>query len=620
MFAALRDYKSDAHRRLEFACTACNMPPAADSFTESAAAVAINMKTIVSQLDHAFRSAIAAAFDIHADPLIGPSQNERFGDYQSNAAMGLAKTLAERTGEKTNPRQVAEQIKAKLDLGELASEISIAGPGFINVRLSSGWLSRQLESLLQQAGTPERLGIDPASDPVRTVIDYSSPNVAKQMHVGHLRSTNLGDALARVLEFQGHDVIRQNHIGDWGTQFGMLLHYLKETGGGGAAHIADLDAFYKAAKARFDDDPRFAEAARQAVVNLQSGGEEELRLWRTIIDESRRHFERVYARMNVQLVREHERGESYYNPMLADVVKELREKGVAVESEGAIVVWVDGFEAPLIIQKSGGGFGYGTTDLAALGYRIRELGAKRIIYLTDSRQSQHFRQFFDAARRAGWTESVRLDHIMFGTILGPDNKPFKARSGESVKLMDLLEEAEQRALVIVEQKNPELPEEQKRRVARAVGIGAIKYFDLARDPIGNYVFDWDKMLAMEGNTAPYLQYAYARIRSIFRRGQERGITITAAGIQLDSPHEIALGKHILRLGEIVAIVGRELKPHHLCNYLYELATRFSGFFENCPVLQSEDPIRSSRLQLCETTARTLAMGLELLGIEHPEQM
>jgi len=363
------------------------------------------MQTIVSQLEQGFRHAISAALDLSADPLIGPSQNEKFGDYQCNAAMGLAKTVAEKTGQKTNPRQIAEQIKAKLDLGEMASEVSIAGPGFINVRLSPAWLAR----VLQQARLDPRLGIDPVSRPQRVVIDYPSPNVAKQMHVGHLRPTNMGEALSRILQFQGHQLIRQNHLGDWGTQFGMLLSYLKETGAGENAEIADLDAFYKAAKARFDEDPAFAEASRQTVVRLQQGGEEELRLWRRIVDESRRHFERVYERMSVSLRREDERGESFYNPMLADVVAELRDKAVAVESEGATVVWVEGFEAPLIIQKSGGGFGYGTTDLAALRFRVRELGAERLIYLTDSRQAQHFRQFFDAARRAGWTEGVRAE-------------------------------------------------------------------------------------------------------------------------------------------------------------------------------------------------------------------
>jgi arginyl-tRNA synthetase len=453
------------------------------------------------------------------------------------------------------------------------------------------------------------------------LVDYSGPNVAKEMHIGHLRSTNIGDALARVLSFEGNDVIRQNHIGDWGTQFGMLLAYLKKSQSEHSAHIEDLDAFYKQARKKFDEDPAFADQARATVVRLQSGEPEEKALWDRLAAESRAHFQPLYDQLNISLTAEHERGESFYNPFLADVVKELRDKGVAVESEGAIVVWVEGFEAPLIIQKSGGGFGYGTTDLAALRYRIRELGAKRLVYVTDSRQIQHFKQVFAAAAKAGWTPDVQLEHVTFGTILGEDGKPFAARKGESVRMRDVVKEARDRALAIVTEKNPDLPDDQRRAIAHAVGIGAIKYYDLARDRTNDYVFSWEKMLALDGNTAPYLQYAYARIRSIFRKAKEREIVIDPeVKIALESPHELALAKHILRLEEIVAIVDRELKPHHLCTYLYDLAVKFSGFFENCPVLQSEDPVRSSRLQICDVTARTLSLGLDLLGIEHPEQM
>jgi arginyl-tRNA synthetase len=576
------------------------------------------MQTIIDQLDRAFRTAIKAAVGLEADPLIGATQNDKFGDYQANAAMGLSKTIAQTTGEKSNPRELAEKIKAKLDLGEMASEITIAGPGFINVRLSPGWIAKQLHEVVGE----DRLGVPLMEKPQRVVIDYSGPNVAKQMHVGHLRPTNIGDAISRIVEFQGNTVVRQNHIGDWGTQFGMLLNYLKEIGPNHQSRISDLEEFYRAAKKRFDEDEKFATDARGMVVRLQGGGTEELALWRTIIDESRRHFEKVYDRMKVRLGREDERGESFYNPVLAEVVKELRDKSVAVQSEGATVVWVKGFEAPLIVQKTDGGFGYATTDLAALRFRVRDLHAERVIYVTDARQAQHFRQFMDAAARAGWTQDVPVDHIMFGMICGPDGKPFKSKTGENVKLNEVLDEAEKRGYEIARQKAAErevsLSEEQLRAIGHAVGVGGIKYYDLARDAIGNYAFDWDKMLALDGNTAPYLQYAYARIKSIFRKA---GVSPDfSAKVILDTPFELTLAKHILRLGEIIELVSRELKPHHLTGYLYDLATKFSSFYENCPVLQADDVTRASRLVLCEATARTMALGLDLLGIEHPEQM
>ena len=519
-----------------------------------------------------------------------------------------------KTGQKGNPHAVAEQIKGKLDLSGMASEVWIAGPGFINVRLSAGFLGRQLREIYND----ERLGIEKTGRPVRTVIDYSGPNVAKEMHVGHIRSTLIGDALARMIEFQGNQVVRQNHVGDWGTQFGMLLAYLRESSLGTDSHIGDLEEFYRSANKRFDEDAAFADEARQRVVRLQAGSPQELALWSRIVEESRRHFLPLYERMGIKLTRDDERGESFYNAFLADVVGDLRKQGVAEESQGAVVVWAGGFESPLIIQKTGGGFGYGTTDLAAIRFRVRELGARRIVYVTDARQIQHFRQVFAAARKAGWAEGVELDHVTFGSIMGEDGTPFKTRTGGVVKLKDLLDEAEERAFALVTEKNPELGEGQRREIARAVGIGGIKYYDLARDRTGDYGFSWEKMLAMDGNTAPYLQYAYARIRSIFRKaGTEAS---EEADIELGSPHELGLAKHILQLGQVIEVVGRELKPHHLCTYLYDLATKFSGFYENCPVLQGQEPTRSSRLGLCEVTARTMAVGLDLLGIEHPEQM
>ncbi|HWE93102.1 MAG TPA: arginine--tRNA ligase [Tepidisphaeraceae bacterium] len=578
------------------------------------------MQTIVSQLDAAFRSAISAAFGIDADPLLGASQNEKFADYQSNAAMGLAKVLSEKTGQKTNPRAVAEQIKAKLAeldlLGEMAQEVSIAGPGFINIRLAPAWLAKQLGAI---AADP-RLGIETAASPQRVVVDYSGPNVAKQMHVGHLRSTIIGDAISRVIEFQGHDVIRQNHIGDWGTQFGMLIAYLRAQGQEESRHIEDLESFYKEAKKKFDEDAAFQDEARKTVVRLQGGQPEELALWKRIVDESRRHFEPIYKRLGVKLAAENQRGESFYNPMLRKVVDDLKQKGLAVESEGAVAIFVEGFENPLIIEKSGGGFLYGTTDLAAIRYRVEKLHAQRIIYTHDSRQAQHFAQVFDTARRAGWANGVQLDYAPFGTMLGEDGKPFKARSGETVRLKDVLDEAERRALVIVLEKNPEFPESQRGQIAHSVGIGAVKYADLSKDRNSDYVFSWDKMLTFEGNTAPYMQYAHARIASIFRKAAGTGAIAPNLVPQLESPFEQSLAKHVLRFQEVIGLVSRELKPHHLSAYLYDLAGKFSSFYENCEVLKSEEPTRSSRLLLIDITRRTLATGLELLGIEHPDQM
>ena len=570
--------------------------------------------TILQQLDLIFRKAIHDAFGFDADPILSVAQNDKFGDYQSNAAMGLAKQVAEKTGQKTNPRAVAEQIKAKLELGEIASEVTIAGPGFLNVRLSPAWLAQQIE----ERRNDERLGIPPREAPQTVVVDYSGPNIAKQMHVGHLRSTIIGDAISRVLEFEQDKVIRQNHIGDWGTQFGMLIAFLNWTGLGTDAHIEDLEDFYRRAKKKFDDEPPFQDDARATVVRLQGGGTDELAAWKRIVDETRRDYQPVYERLGVKLRPEHERGESFYNQRLADVVRELKDKKIAIESEGATVVFVPGYENPLIIRKSDGGYLYGTTDLAAIRFRITELGANRIIYTHDSRQAQHFAQVFWTAKQAGWADNVSLEYAPFGTMLGEDGKPFKTRSGDTVKLKDLLAEAEERAFKLVTEKDAELPEAQRRDIARGVGIGAVKYADLSKDRTSDYMFSWDKMLSFDGNTAPYLQNAYVRIRSIFRKAESA--PASGAHVQLEQPHELSLVKHILRFGEVLELVARELKPHHLTNYLYELATRFHAFYEHCPVLKSEEPVRSSRLILCDVTARTLARALDLLGIEHPEQM
>jgi arginyl-tRNA synthetase len=578
------------------------------------------MQTITAQLTTLFKTAIRQALDLDADPLVSPAQNPKFGDYQANAAMGLAKTVSEQTGQKANPRQIAERIIAKLELGEMAEEVSIAGPGFINVKLSPTWLAGQMKELLSDT----RAGVAPAAAPQRVVVDYSAPNIAKELHVGHLRSTIIGDALARILGFLGHEVIRQNHVGDWGTQFGMLIANLQDLPeGAGDVELKDLEAFYVQAKKRFGDDPAFQQRARENVVKLQSGDPATLAAWKKLGEKTREHYLPIYRRLGVLLTPEDERGESFYNDLLPGVVADLKAMGLAEESEGATAVFIDGRDKPpVIVEKSGGGYLYATTDLAAIRYRVGTLHAQRVIYLVDARQSHHFAQVFATARKAGWApESVSLEHAAFGTMLGENGRPFATSKGGTAKLKDLLDEAEQRAAAVVTEKSTDLPAERKSQIATAVGIGAIKYADLSKDRTSDYVFSFDKMLALDGNTAPYLQYAHARVRSIFRRAAERGITYTPPhAITLDSPYEQALAKHIARFGEVLETVARELKPHHLCTYLYDLATRFSGFFENCPVLQSEDPLRSSRLALIDLTARTLATGLDLLGIEHPEQM
>ncbi|MGD0540521.1 MAG: arginine--tRNA ligase [Tepidisphaeraceae bacterium] len=641
------------------------------------------MPTILAQLDRLFRTAIQDAFNLESEAQIGVSQNEKFGDYQSNAAMGLAKTLAEKTGTKANPRAIAEQIVAKLKLGEIATQVTIAGPGFINVRLSPAWLAKQLNAISGDA----RLGIAPVAEVQRIVVDYSGPNIAKEMHVGHLRSTIIGDAISRVLEFQGNTIIRQNHIGDWGTQFGrvvLAIWYLvlaehlnrtealqelvarmreasdakDESAKAAVVHsLAELHRFFlsqdpsgtsifeprlktlklqlpplealyqfvtattecKAAESEMIQSHSLASLPRLFTTFIQNPQDsrnlQEKLAWEKAREATLETCDEIYRNLGVKLAPGDVRGESAYQDDLGKIVAELKSSGIAVESEGAVVVMAPGYESPLMIQKSDGGYLYGTTDLAAIRYRITRLGARRIVYTHDSRQQQHFAQVFWTARQI-WAKGVTLEYAPFGTMLGDDGKPFKSRSGGTVKLKDLLEEAEQRALRVVTEKQPDLPKAQRKAIAHAVGIGAVKYADLAKDRVSDYVFSFDKILALDGNTAPYLQYAHARIRSIFRRAGDAEF----GDIVLESPFELALAKHILRLGEIIDQVARELKPHHLCTYLYELAARFSGFFENCPVIQSPPPLRKSRLALCDLTARTLEVGLDLLGIEHPDQM
>lgn len=588
------------------------------------------MKSVREQIERAVIGALVKVVGPEAegmDPLVRPTQDPKFGDYQSNVALGLAKRLGRK------PREVAEELVAALDLAEVCEIPEIAGPGFINLRVRPAYLASSLAAI--QADP--RLGIEASADPERVVVDYSGPNVAKAMHVGHLRSTIIGDTIARLLEFQGHDILRLNHVGDWGTQFGMLIQHLRETAPEAAEnpeqfHISDLEAFYVAAKQHFDSDPAFQDRARQAVVDLQSGDPQARTLWEALCGESMRHAMEVYEELDIRgLVT---RGESFYNPMLPDVVKELEEKGLAVEDQGAVCVFVDGFTnregnpLPMIIRKSGGGYNYDTTDLAGVRHRVTEEHADRIIYVTDKRQAQHFEMVFAAARKAGWIpEDVRVEHVGFGMILGPDRKPFRSRDGGTVKLADLLQEAEERSYQLVgeDERRQGFSEAQRREIAHTVGIGAVKYADLSHNLATDYVFDWDTMLALEGNTAPYMLYAYARVRSI---GRKAGIDFDALPadlpIVLEHESEVALAKQLLNFGAVVRQVSEELRPHHLTDYLYSLSRAFSTFYDRergVRVIDAEpEAVRHSRLRLCDLTARTLKQGLYLLGIPVLEQM
>ena len=580
------------------------------------------MTDLQTAIEERFRAALAKAFgDEHrdTDPLVRPSTDARFGDYQANVAMSLAKAL------KQKPRDVAERILAALDAQDLFERVEIAGPGFVNMTVSASALAERIAAMLAD----ERLGMSRTDAPKKVVVDYSGPNVAKEMHVGHLRSTCIGDAIARVLRFIGHDVIGQNHLGDWGTQFGMLIQHLTETGGIERREIADLNAFYQEAKRRFDEDPDFADRARLRVVALQRGDEATLAAWRELVALSKRYFDTLYERLDIDRTLLEYRGESAYNDDLDAVIEELDEAGLLEESEGALVVFPDGFKGrdgeplPMIVRKRDAGYLYATTDLAAARYRLRVLGAQWIIYVTDARQAQHFAMVFQTLRQAGWAdESVRLDHVPFGTILGPDRKPFKTREGGVVRLGDVIDEAEERAYAIVHSKSPDRPEDEKRRIAHVIGVGALKYADLSSERIRDYVFDWDRMLALEGNTAPYLQNAYVRIRSMFRKAGEEGIDAAGpAEIVIEEDAERALALELVRFPQVVRAVGESLEPHRLCNYLYELASAFHRFYERCPVLSAPDVrLRDSRLRLADVTARTLRVGLGLLGIGTVEQM
>lgn len=572
-----------------------------------------------------FKAAMAAidAPDNAPAPLTRSTRPE-FGEYQFNGAMALAKML------KQKPRDIASKLVEAVQLDDVAEKLDIAGPGFINIHLSPAFLSEQI----QAKSRDERLGI--AAETAQTiVVDYSSPNLAKEMHVGHLRSTIIGDAVVRVLEFLGHDVIRQNHMGDWGTQFGMLLAHLSDKLNEeqvAETALADLEDFYRAAKVRFDEEEGFADRAREYVVKLQSGEAQCMTLWQQFIDVSIAHSEEVYQKLNVTLKREHVMGESAYNPALPGVIESLKAQGIAVEDQGAQVVFIDelkdkeGNPAPYIVQKSGGGYLYATTDLAAMKYRAFELNANRNLIFTDARQALHFKQTDIVGRKAGFYKNdTTYEHCPFGMMLGSDGKPFKTRSGGTIKLVDLLDEAVERAGKLIAERSTglsdELSEEQRAEVARIVGIGAVKYADLSKNRTTDYVFNWDTMLSFEGNTAPYLQYAYTRVVSIFRNA---GVSLNDVNgdINIVEAQEKTLAVKLVQMIEAIESVSADATPHVLCSYLYDLASAFMSFYEACPMLKDNVPeaVKASRLGLAAVTARSIKLGLDLLGIETLNKM
>ncbi|MFI9465472.1 arginine--tRNA ligase [Streptomyces xiamenensis] len=561
-----------------------------------------------------------------ADPLLRRSDR---ADFQANGMLALAKRL------KSNPRELATEVVARITTGGDGpiKDVEVSGPGFLNITVTDAAITANLAA----RAADDRLGVPFTTDPGTTVIDYSQPNVAKEMHVGHLRSTVIGDALVRLLEHRGEKVVRRNHIGDWGTQFGMLIQYLIEhpdeldhQGGtqAGQAAISRLNHLYRASRAVFDADAEFKERARRRVSALQTGDAQTLALWQRIVDESKLYFNAVYDRLDVLLTDEDAVGESAYNSDLPTLARELEESGVAVRSDGALCVFFDDVKGPddrpvpLIVQKADGGFGYAATDLAAIRDRVGVLGAETLLYIVDARQSLHFKMVFETARRAGWLPEGVAHHLPFGSVLGKDGKPFKTRAGETVRLMDLLDEAVERAGSVVREKAPELPEAEIAERATQVGIGAVKYADLSTSRSRDYIFDLDRMVSLNGDTSVYLQYAYARIQSILRRGREQGITRAVAHPELPlAPAERALGLHLDEFGQTLDEVARHYEPHRLTGYLYALASHYATFYENCPVLKAESPAMvENRLLLCELTARTLHQGMSLLGIETPERL
>ncbi|EPJ9671275.1 TPA: arginine--tRNA ligase [Citrobacter freundii] len=577
----------------------------------------MNIQALLSE--KVSQAMIAAGAPADCEPQVRQSAKVQFGDYQANGMMAVAKKLG------MAPRQLAEQVLTHLDLNGIASKVEIAGPGFINIFLNPAFLAEHVE----QALTSDRLGVaKPAKQTV--VIDYSAPNVAKEMHVGHLRSTIIGDAAVRTLEFLGHNVIRANHVGDWGTQFGMLIAYLEkqQQENAGEMALADLEGFYREAKKHYDEDEAFAERARSYVVKLQGGDEYFLQMWRKLVDITMSQNQITYDRLNVTLTRDDVMGESLYNPMLPGIVADLKAKGLAVESEGATVVFLDEYKNKegepmgVIIQKKDGGYLYTTTDIACAKYRYETLHADRVLYYIDSRQHQHLMQAWTIVRKAGYVpDSVPLEHHMFGMMLGKDGKPFKTRAGGTVKLADLLDEALERARRLVSEKNPDMPADELEKLANAVGIGAVKYADLSKNRTTDYIFDWDNMLAFEGNTAPYMQYAYTRVLSVFRKSGLDENDLANAKVMLSEDREAQLAARLLQFEETLTVVAREGTPHVMCAYLYDVAGLFSGFYEHCPILSAEnEEVRNSRLKLALLTAKTLKLGLDTLGIETVERM
>ncbi len=577
----------------------------------------MNIQALLSE--KVSQALIAAGAPADCEPQVRQSAKVQFGDYQANGVMAVAKKLG------MAPRQLAEQVLSHLDLNGIANKVEIAGPGFINIFLDPAFLADNVNRALQS----ERLGVTkPQAQTI--VVDYSAPNVAKEMHVGHLRSTIIGDASVRTLEFLGHKVIRANHVGDWGTQFGMLIAYLEkqQQENAGEMALADLEGFYREAKKHYDEDEAFAERARSYVVKLQGGDQYFLQMWRKLVDITMSQNQITYDRLNVTLTRDDVMGESLYNPMLPGIVADLKAKGLAVESEGATVVFLDEYKNKegepmgVIIQKKDGGYLYTTTDIACAKYRYETLHADRVLYYIDSRQHQHLMQAWTIVRKAGYVpDSVPLEHHMFGMMLGKDGKPFKTRAGGTVKLADLLDEALERARRLVAEKNPDMSADELGNLAKVVGIGAVKYADLSKNRTTDYVFDWDNMLAFEGNTAPYMQYAYTRVLSVFRKAGIDENAMNDAPVVIAEDREAQLAARLLQFEETLSVVAREGTPHVMCAYLYDLAGLFSGFYEHCPILSAEsEETRNSRLKLALLTAKTLKLGLDTLGIETVERM
>jgi arginyl-tRNA synthetase len=552
-----------------------------------------------------------------ADPTVRPSER---ADAQINGALALAKRIG------SNPRDIAQAVVDSGVLDGVASELEIAGPGFVNVTLSPEFLAAQLG----EVASDDRLGVASAAVPLTVVVDYSAPNVAKEMHVGHLRTTLIGDALVRMFDFLGHDVIRENHIGDWGTPFGMLIEHLVDLGEERAAEhlsLGDLDGFYKEARAAFEASEEFQDRARQRVVLLQGGDAETQRLWALLVELSTKHFNTVYEMLGVHLTDDDLAGESTYQPLMPEVIERLRTAGLLTESDGADVVFPPGFTnrdgdpLPLIVQKGAGGFNYATSDLACVIDRVERLGADLILYVVGAPQQQHFQMVFAVAEMAGWLAPPRRAvHVAFGNVLGTDRKMLKSRTGESMKFVELLDEALERAAVAVDEKNPNLTEDERSDVVHTIGIGAVKYAELSTDRVKDYVFDWDRMLSFDGNTGPYLQYAHARICSIFRRAGVDRSSVRSTSIMIETPQERALALRLLAYPSAIDSTLETYSPHKLCTYVYELATDFTAFYEHCPVLKADEPLRSSRLAIADLTARTLQHALGLLGIDAPEQM